>query len=425
MSSSVQRVRKVKNEMLKERSISLKVADTARNRHLRIEPRVSLPTANAYTNEGQQTRIAYLNTYRKNTIQYLTGNKNFDEYDKLRGNIENYIGMAQVPVGLAGPIRVNGTAASGDYHIPMSTTEGALVASYHRGMKVCNKSGAVRSVCLEESVQRSPFFGFASVSDAAQFVAWVYQHVDKYKFITQTVSRYAQLKELKANIEGNHVILTFDFTTGDASGQNMVTICTQAICEYLMEHSPCRPETWYIESNYSGDKKATSSALANVRGKKVTAEINIPREIVERFLHTTPEKMEHYWRTSTMATIKSGTIGAQGHMANGLAALFIACGQDVACVAEASAGITRMELPEKDTLYVSVTLPNLIVGTVGGGTGLPTQRECLEIMNCYGAGKARQFAEVCAAVVLAGEISIAGAMAAGHFARAHKKHGRK
>ena len=172
-------------------------------------------------------------------------------------------------------------------------------------------------------------------------------------------------------------------------------------------------------------KKATSLSFAHVRGKKVTSEIVLPREIVERVLKTTPEKISKYWQSSTLAVIQSGSIGAQGHVANGLTALFIACGQDVACISESSIGLTRMETNSDGDLYVSVTLPSLIIGTIGGGTILPTQKECLEMLGCSGAGKARKFSEICCAVALAGEISIASAMSADQFTNAHQKFGRK
>jgi hydroxymethylglutaryl-CoA reductase (NADPH) len=213
--------------------------------------------------------------------------------------------------------------------------------------------------------------------------------------------------------------------TGDAAGQNMVTICTDAICQYIVENAPIKPKFWFVEGNYSGDKKATALSFSNVRGKKVTAEIVLSEKIVNEVLKSTPKAIAEYWRSSTIGVIQSGAIGAQGHYANGLAALFIATGQDAACVSEAAIGITRMELNDDGSLYASVTLPNLIVGTVGGGTSLPTQKECLELMDCYGEGKSRKYAEICGALVLAGELSIAAALSAGHFASAHKKHGRK
>ncbi|HMR19624.1 MAG TPA: 3-hydroxy-3-methylglutaryl-CoA reductase, partial [Sphingobacterium sp.] len=249
--------------------------------------------------------------------------------------------------------------------------------------------------------------------------------INKFKEIVSQTSRFAQLMDIKIQIEGNHLIVTFEYHTGDAAGQNMVTICTDAICQYIVSTCPTKPIFWFIEGNYSGDKKATALSFTNVRGKKVTAEIVLPGKVIQQVLKTTAAHMSEYWRTSTMGIIQSGAIGAHGHYANGLTALFLATGQDVACVAEAATGITRMEMQDDGALYASVTLPNLVVGTVGGGTHLPTQRECLELMDCYGQGKARKFAEICGAVVLAGELSIAAALSAGHFTHAHQKFGRK
>jgi hydroxymethylglutaryl-CoA reductase (NADPH) len=205
----------------------------------------------------------------------------------------------------------------------------------------------------------------------------------------------------------------------------MVTICTDQICRFILSDFSIAPVEWYIESNYSGDKKATSLSFSRARGKKVTSEIVLPRKIIEAVLRTSPEKICKYWLSSTLAVIQSGAIGAQGHVANGLTALFIACGQDVACISESSIGLTRMETNSNGDLYVSVTLPSLIVGTVGGGTALPTQNECLEMLDCRGNGKARKFAEICGAVALAGEISIASAMSVDHFTKSHQKLGRR
>ena len=354
----------------------------------------------------------------------LTGQEKQKCYEGLEGNIENFIGMSTVPTGVIGPLNILGSEANGDFFVPLATGEGALVASYDRGARVTRAAGGITSICLSEAVQRSPVFRFENLADLGLFVSYTLSRYEKFAAIVAQHSRYAQLTDMKTIIEGNQLILTFEYRTGDAAGQNMVTICTDALCRYLVESSPVVIRDWYVEGNYSGDKKATASSLANVRGKKVTAETELPRTIVERMLHTTPEKMAQYWQTSTIGVIQSGAIGAQGHVANGLAAMFIACGQDVACIAEASVGITRMELT-KTGLYVSVTLPNLIVGTVGGSTGLFTQSECLKMMDCQGEGKARKFAEICGALAIAGEISIAAALSAGHFTSAHKKLGRK
>jgi len=384
-----------------------------------------LPIELKVSGESTLLRRTFLEEQTGFKMPVLTAKATFSDLNRLEGNIENFIGMSQIPTGVIGPVRVIGSAAKGDFFIPLATSEGALVASYHRGAKACLLAGGATSVCLVEGVQRSPLFKFHDLGDLGQFVVWVLAQVDKFREITEQSSRFAKLEDMRSNIEGNHLILTFEFHTGDASGQNMVTICTDKICQYIIENTPVQPEMWFIEGNYSGDKKATASSFTSVRGKKVTTEIVLPAEIISGVLKTTSRAMAEYWRSSTIGIIQSGAIGAQGHYANGLAALFIATGQDAACVAEAATGITRMEEKENGALYCSVTLPNLIVGTVGGGTGLPTQRECLELMGCFGAGNSRKFAEICGALVLAGELSIAAALSAGHFVSAHQNLGRK
>ncbi len=380
--------------------------------------------SNHPTQEGLSERIDFLEE-RGISLPYSKGVKQLENLESLKGNIENFIGMAQVPIGLAGPLLVNGTDAKGDYYIPLATTEGALVASYNRGMKACRLSGGITSVCLVEGVQRCPFFKFENIGIVGLFAKWVNGSVKVFEEIVSRTSRFAALKGVRTSIEGNSVILTFEYTTGDASGQNMVTICTDQICRYILENFEHTPTEWYIESNYAGDKKATSLSFMNVRGKKVTTEIVLKKEVIDDVLKTTPENICAYWQSSTLAVIQSGAIGAQGHVANGLTALFISCGQDVACISESSVGLTRMETTADGDLYVSLTLPSLIVGTVGGGTSLPTQQECLKMLDCDGVGKTRRFAEICCAVALAGEISIAAAMSANHFTSAHQNLGRK
>lgn len=398
-------------------SINQKSVSNIKNDRLPVELHVS--------EESTALRREFLQSETGKTMDFLVGKKTFSNLSDLEGNIENYIGMSMVPTGVIGPLRVIGSSAKGDYFVPLATSEGALIASYHRGAKACYLAGGVTSVCLVEGVQRSPVFKFNDLAELGGFIVWVLQQMEAFKEITAQNSRFAQLVDFKSNIEGNHLILTFEYHTGDAAGQNMVTLCTDAICKYIVANAPVKPVVWFLESNYSGDKKATSLSFSNVRGKKVTTEVVLSEKIVNEVLKTTPEAMAEYWRSSTIGIIQSGAIGAQGHYANGLTALFIATGQDAACVAEAATGITRMELNKDGSLYASVTLPNLIVGTVGGGTSLPTQRECLELMDCYGEGNARKFAEICGAVVIAGELSIAAALSAGHFSSAHKKFGRK
>ncbi|MBD1569436.1 MULTISPECIES: hydroxymethylglutaryl-CoA reductase [Aliivibrio] len=336
-------------------------------------------------------------------------------------NIEHFIGTVKLPVGLAGPLRVNGLFANDDYLVPLATTEAALVASYNRGAQLLTASGGASAMLLNEGVTRTPAFAFFGLAEAGQFVAWAVTQYDTFKQLAESTTSHGKLSDINISIEGNHVYLVFEFLTGDASGQNMVTIATNAVFNYIMENSPITPENAYLDGNLSGDKKASSQTLRSVRGKKVTAEAHIPAELVKKYLHTTPEKMMQFTQMSTVGATLSGTIGINAHYANALAALYIACGQDAACVAESAIGMTRIEVDRNGDLYASVTLPNLMLGTVGGGTGLPSQKACLELMGLHGAGKSQALAEVCAALCLAGELSIVGAFCAGHFSRAHHK----
>ncbi|HZP81295.1 MAG TPA: hydroxymethylglutaryl-CoA reductase [Chthonomonadaceae bacterium] len=347
--------------------------------------------------------------------------------ERYQSNIENFIGTVKVPVGLAGPLRVNGLVAQGDYYVPLATTEAALVASYSRGAQVLSEVGGCTAALLNEGVQRAPGVAFRDLQEAGQFVVWAVSQLDAFRERAESTTRYGKLHDMRLTVEGNHVYLVFEFTTGDAAGQNMVTLATEAICDYITANAPITPQYFFQEANLSGDKKASAQSFLSVRGKKVTAEATLPAKLVSRRLHTTPEQMVNYWRMSAIGGVLSGTIGVQGHYANGLAALCIACGQDAACVAESAVGVTRLEVMEEGALYASVTLPNLIVGTVGGGTGLPSQQACLDILGLAGPGKAQALAEVCAALALAGELSIIGALAAGDFAKAHQRlaHGRK
>ncbi|MBI3790038.1 MAG: 3-hydroxy-3-methylglutaryl-CoA reductase [Gemmatimonadetes bacterium] len=338
-------------------------------------------------------------------------------------NIENYVGALTVPVGVAGPVRVNGSHAAGDYVVPLATTEAALVASINRGASVITASGGCAAVTTNELVSRAPGFAFATLRDAGAFVLWVLDAIPHLRHVTESTTRHGRLADVRVSLEGNHVYLVFDFHTGDASGQNMVTIATQAICAYIADASPVPPLYGFLEANHSGDKKASAQSFTSGRGRSVTAEVHVPRALVLERLHTTPEMLARYFTISAIGGVLSGTIGVQGHYANALAALYLATGQDVACVAESAVGVTRLEATA-DGLYAAVTLPNLLVGTVGGGTGLPAQRACLATMGLAGEGHASALAEVCAAVALAGELSITAALCAGEFATAHARFAR-
>jgi hydroxymethylglutaryl-CoA reductase (NADPH) len=381
------------------------------------EPAVKIPAGHAA--DAVDQRWDLLVTPGDERGQLLDGQTR-EQLDCYKRNIENFIGTVKVPVGLAGPLRVNGLFAQGDYYLPLATTEAALVASYSRGCQLISEVGGCTAILLNEGISRAPGFAFTDLRECGVFINWATAQMDEFRQRAEATTRHGKLIDLRITVEGNHVYLNFEFTTGDAAGQNMVTIATEAICSYIEANCPIRPQYSFVEANLSGDKKASSQSFLSVRGKKACAEVSLPAELIERRLHTTPQLMVEYWKMSALGGVLSGTLGVQGHYANGLAALYLATGQDVACVAESAVGVTRFEVTGKGELYASVSLPNIMVGTVGGGTGLPSQQACLQIMGLAGTGKAQALAEVCVGLCLAGELSIIGALCSGDFSRAHR-----
>ncbi len=384
------------------------------------EPARRVPRDPHVTPEAVDRRWQALPAQRECRAQLLDPHTQ-DEMACYQHSIENFIGCVRLPVGVAGPLRINGLFAQGDYYIPLATTEAALVASYSRGAQLISEAGGCTAILVNEGLSRAPGFAFRTLEESGAFVVWALSRLEDFRREAAATTHHGRLIDMRVTLEGNHVYLNFEFTTGDASGQNMVTIATEAICEYILAHSPLHPRYSFVEANLSGDKKASAQSFLSVRGKKVTAEAILPANLVERRLRATPKQMADYWRMSAIGGVMSGTLGVHGHYANGLAALYIACGQDAACVAESAVGITRFEVTGGGELYAAVTLPNLTVGTVGGGTGLPSQKACLHISGLDGPGKAAALAEVCAGLCLAGELSIIGALCAGEFTQAHRR----
>jgi len=357
--------------------------------------------------------------------KYISGQTPIDHSQSYQGNIEHFIGFAQVPIGLAGPLLMDGTAGKGEHWVPMATTEGALVASYNRGIKAGSLSGGFVARTLSNKVQRSPYFEFENLTDALNFANWIKSIMPLMSAGVRQASRFAKLSNMEVIHEGNGVHLILSYETGAAAGQNMVTLVTDKVLREVLEQAPHKPVLFYIEGNLSGDKKANLRSLSQVRGRKVIAEVVLSKAVIQEVLKSSAEKISKFWQTGTLAALQAGAVGNQGHISNALTAIFIACGQDVACVAEAAVGIIRLDVKGNGDLYASLTLPGLIVGTVGGGTALPTQKESLELMDCSAPADVGKFAEICCAVALAGELSIGAAIAEGHFAAAHRAYGRK
>lgn len=354
------------------------------------------------------------------TADALADDRTLKTAEAYSANIESMIGTVKLPVGVIGPLRINGLNANGDYPVPMATTEAALVASYGRGATAANKAGGISTAVLYEGVLRTPAFVFDGLLQSGQFVDWVVTNAEALKGAAEATTRFGKLVSIEPAIDNNIVFLLCRYTTGDAAGQNMVTIATDALCTHVSDHCPISINKIYVEGNFSGDKKASELGMLTGRGRKVGASVILPTEVVEDVLRSSVDDMLDYGRVANLGALLSAQLGAQAQYANALAAIYIATGQDAACVAESAVGITRME-PHADGLFCSVTMPNILVGSVGGGTGLPSQSACLELMQLRGTGHGAELAEIVAAVCLCGEISIVAAMASGHFAGAHQK----
>jgi hydroxymethylglutaryl-CoA reductase (NADPH) len=376
---------------------------------------------NNYTPEIVAARKRYIEEFAGVEIQHVAS-YSFDP-GITSGNIENFTGVAQVPIGFAGPLRVNGEHAMGDFLIPLATTEGTLVASYSRGMKVLNLSGGVTTTVLADCMQRAPVFVFDSAREAREFRDWVDHHIAQIREAAEATSSVAKLLYIDTYLSNKFAYLRFNFSTGDAAGQNMVGRATFAACSWLLE-KVSSVRKFYLESNLATDKKHSQINIMRTRGKRVTAEAVIPRAVLQEVVRVEPESLAYHWGIGSVGAFLSGANNNGCHSVNGITAMFIATGQDVANVSESSAGIVYAELtPDKD-FYLSLTIPSLIVATYGGGTGLATQRECLEILGCSGKGKVNKLAEIIAGVALAGEISLAGAISSLEWVSSHEKYGR-
>jgi hydroxymethylglutaryl-CoA reductase (NADPH) len=341
------------------------------------------------------------------------------------GNIENFIGVAQVPIGLAGPILVDGQYAIGSFYVPMATTEGTLVASYNRGMRLLTMSGGVKVTVVDDAMQRAPVFIFEDARQALQFGLWVEENLSEIKSQAQSTSSVGKLRNIEQYAAARMRYLRFNFTTGDAAGQNMVGKACFAACEWIKDNYPFPGMQRYTLSGaMDTDKKHSQLNTLNSRGKRVIAEATISKENLQNIMGVSPEMLFKMRQVSNVGSFMAGSNNNGAHSANAIAAMFIACGQDAANVAESSAAISFVDLDSEGNYYIAITIPSLIVATYGGGTGLASQKECLQLMDCYGNGKVNKLAEIIAATVLAGELSLSSAVLAGDWVSSHDALGR-
>lgn len=376
-----------------------------------------------YSDRAIQARQKFVEDFADAKVSHIK-KYSFDPHI-LQGNCEHFTGVAQIPMGFAGPIKINGEHAKGEFIIPLATTEGTLVASYNRGIKLLNRCGGAKCTVVDDAMQRAPVFVFDDARGARDFVKWIQENFADIAREAEATTRIGKLKNIDPYLANKFAYLRFNFFTGDAAGQNMVGRATFAACSWILDNYKDNKVThFFLESNLATDKKASQVNIMRTRGKRVTAECVITRDALVQTMRVEPAQLVHHGQIANIGAILSGANNNGLHSANGITAMFIATGQDVANVSESSAGIIYAELTPKGDLYMSITIPSLIVATYGGGTGLATQKECLELLGCSGKGKVKKFAEIVAGLVLAGELSLASAISSSDWVSSHENYGR-
>lgn len=383
--------------------------------------RVPREPADDYTPEIVAARQRFVEEFTGRRFEHIT-EYSFDPH-VVEGNTESFVGVAQVPIGLAGPLRVRGEHADGEFLIPLATAEGTLVASYNRGMKVINASGGALCTVIDDCMQRAPVFIFESAREARDFKAWLDAHIPEIAGAAEATTSVGKLLYVDTYLASKMAFCRFNFSTGDAAGQNMVGRATFAACSWILEQVDT-VRRFYLESNFATDKKASQVNIMRTRGKRVVAEVTVPRQVLSSIMRVEPESLFYHSGVANVGSFLAGVNNNGLHSPNGITAMFIATGQDVANVAESSAAVVYVDLLPDRSLYLSITIPSLIVATYGGGTALATQRECLELLGCSGRGTVNKLAEIVAGVALAGELSLASAISSLDWVSSHEQYGR-
>lgn len=343
----------------------------------------------------------------------------------LGKNCENVIGFIPYPVGVAGPILMDNKK----YHVPMATTEGALVASTNRGCRAITESGGVFTQILNDGMTRAPALRLRSAKEAADVYRWVQQpeNLETLRAAFSSTTNYGRLLAIKPTIAGRSIHLRFKCFTGDAMGMNMISKGVLECLDVLEKEFPTI-DVLSVSGNTCTDKKPSAMNWIEGRGKSVVAEAVLSSHVVVDVLKcTVPSLVDLNIAKNLMGSTLAGSIGgSNAHAANVVTACFLATGQDPAQNVESSNCMTLMEADEGGSLRVSVTMPCIEVGTVGGGTSLPAQKACLDMLGLAGSSgtpgeNAQQLARIIASTVLAGEISLMAALASNHLVSAHMK----
>lgn len=351
------------------------------------------------------------------------------DYSLINGACcENVIGYMPVPVGSAGPLLLDGK----NYHVPMATTEGCLVASTNRGCRALVKSGGVRSCVVNDGMSRAPVVRLASANRAAQVKIWIEENVHLIAEEFESTSRFARLKKLHVIQAARYLYIRFVCRTGDAMGMNMISKGAEKALNFIRTNHFHDLEILSLSGNVCTDKKASAINWIEGRGKSVVCDAIVPASVVKTVLKSSVEALcDLNVGKNFIGSAMAGTAvgGFNAHSSNIVTAIFIATGQDVAQNVASSNCLTLLEPHESGGLYISCTMPSIEVGTIGGGTILPAQKACLKMLGVAGGGKnpgenATALSKIVCATVLAGELSLMSALAAGHLVKSHMRHNR-
>ena len=385
-------------------------------------PRIPRDKANDYSAQAVKARQQFIN--EQTNVEFNHIGQFSTDPEAVSGNCENLTGMTQIPLGVVGPVRINGEYAQGDFYVPMATTEGTLIASYSRGMRAITESGGITTTVFDDVMQRSPAFKFSSAREVKRFMNWFDENYDQIKSLAESTSSVAKLEFVQRWPMHSTLYMRWNFSTGDAAGQNMVSKASDFASQWILKNYPGERPFYAFSGGIDTDKKHSFMNALHSRGKRVVAEVVLKKEVLQNLFRTDAQSIQQLRNITQIGSQLAGSSYNGGHSANGIASFFLATGQDEANVVESHTGYVFSQPLENGDLYWSWTLPSIIVATFGGGTGLPTQNEALQMMDCVGRDKAKKLAEIAATVVAAGDISIASAVVAGEFVNSHETYGR-
>ena len=378
----------------------------------------NLKIPSGYSSSDSQRRVDWI----KEKAGFTYQDSPVNEPEDLKGIIENHIGYMKIPMAVAGPLTLAGQYAQGEFYVPICTLEGTLAISMCRGMYASSVSGGIQLLHIKQELSRSPVFIFENLNDSSVFMEWINEHTDEIKKVADSTTRYGKLLRIDLYPVQNYVVLDLILDTGNAAGQNMVTLAAKVACDYIKEQTG---HEFVLESGFNSDKKASARSMIMGRGHSVVAETTLSNSVMKRVLGIQPKDVEQMQQLGPTITTMAGTSGCHLPVSNALTAIYLATGQDTACVAENSIGHFQTE-PVDHGMKCRLTLPSLTVGTVGGGTRLLPQQQNLEMLGCQnGEFSSRKLAEIISASALALEISLMSAIASDTFAMSHMKYGRK